>query len=260
MRQQRATTSPAERVEPQTTPTTSAEWHEFIAGLGRQREDAEARLEDLLVQRNDLALKLRLGNKSARQKADAIDAQVDRLKVEITELVAAVSGALEEARSAERAEKLAAEVEKAGQTQIILQERAALARVLDESLSILVAATDKWLQLSIALESVCPKAPARYIWAKSPHEMIACAHLPMRSALDGFDMPAGFHKSGGGTTKTWADLIPHVDQAAKAWAEKLLPLADFEALALAHLAAQEGAVADAAKSVQAAQEGGDGAA
>jgi hypothetical protein len=233
-------TSSAE-VAPPAAPTTSAEWRAFITNLDRSREDAEARLADLLVQRNALALKLRLGSKPARAKADEIDAAADRLKIEIGEMVAAVAGAEEETRKAEKVEKLRVEVEKAGQVQLLLLERAALAKLLDESLSILVAATghrrsssiEVWIHLSVAAPHV--------LWSRAPLEMIATGHLRIRAALPDFPTPRGFQKPGGDTEKTWAGLVPHVDKAAKAWAEGLLPLATMQAAADAHKAAQEGA-------------------
>ncbi len=202
----------------------------------------------MLVERNSLALKLRLGQKAARVRADAIDVQADKLKTEIEEIVGAIAGALEEAQEAERREKVAAEIEKAANTQVLLLERAKLAMLLDDAVSVLIQATDRWVVTSMEMERLCSLAPSRFIWGHGPVEMLVQAHMPLGAAIQGFPAPAGFEKADGTKTRNWIDLVAHVDRGAKAWAERLIPLADIQA------------AADAAKAAQATQEGaGDGA-
>jgi hypothetical protein len=234
----------APEAEPPGAPTSSAEWREFIANLDRQREDAEARLSDLLVQRNALALKLRLGSKTARQKADEIDAAADRLKVEIAEITGAVDGALAEARQAENVEKLTAEVERAGHVHILLQERAVHAKLFDAALAHLVRATEAWLQTSRALDEMSPRPPANHVVRVAPYELVLRSFFPLsvQGAVGGFSRPEG------NFARSMAELVDHIDKPSRAWAEGLIPLADIQA------------AVEAAKAAQATEEGtGDAA-
>jgi glycerol-3-phosphate dehydrogenase len=224
MSKSHAATMPSATADPPAEPTTSAEWRDFTANLGRQREDAEGRLADLLVQRNALALKLRLGSKPARQKADAIDVQVDRLRVEIAEMAAAVAGAEEEVRHAVKFEAAKAEIDKAAQVHLLLNERVAAAKVFDEALDILVNATGNWVRTSRALGSLSPRAPAEYLARVGPYELILRAFFAL-SAQGGV---AGFDRPTGSFARTMRDMVDHIDAPSKAWAEGLVPIAGIQ--------------------------------